>query len=57
MGNFGEDISPKPTTWIVARCTVIRLALMNRLCQKNDHHCVGPQIANLIKSSKDFRRF
>ena len=50
MVNFGEDISPKPTTWIEARCTVIRLALMNPLC-------VGPQIANLIKSSTYFRRF
>ena len=44
MGNFGEDISPKPTTWIVARCTVICLALMNRLCQKNDHLCVGNKL-------------
>ena len=44
MGNFGEDISPKPKTWFVARCTVIRLALMNRLCQKTIIFVLGHKL-------------
>ena len=44
MGNFGEDISPKATTWIVARCTVIRQALINRLCQQTIIFVLGHKL-------------